>query len=155
MFWLNVLQTTGKSITPLYKKLVLKNVSALTLSMELSIVEPFSLCEAQGAQSSATTKVCQSYLSYKLQHYININVVLVNYILEGKKRILCGRFWSNLTKRQEKRMLIFLIGIYKKVILSQATMLKVQYSIYYRNTTMQGNAVPLTIASKGCRPQTF
>lgn len=58
MFWLNVLQTTGKSITPLYKKLVLKNVSALTLSMELSIVEPFSLCEAQGAQSSATTKVC-------------------------------------------------------------------------------------------------
>ncbi|GAA6221266.1 hydrocephalus-inducing protein homolog [Lates japonicus] len=46
----------GKSLVPLYEKLVLKNVSSLSLSMELSVVEPFSLCEAPGAHSSATTK---------------------------------------------------------------------------------------------------
>ncbi|XP_040894088.1 hydrocephalus-inducing protein homolog [Toxotes jaculatrix] len=46
----------GKSLTPLYEKLVLKNVSSLSLSMRLSLVEPFSLCEAPGAHSSATTK---------------------------------------------------------------------------------------------------
>ncbi|XP_035498051.2 hydrocephalus-inducing protein homolog isoform X1 [Scophthalmus maximus] len=46
----------GESLTPLYQKLVLKNVSALSLSMTLALVEPFSLCEARGAQSSATTK---------------------------------------------------------------------------------------------------
>uniref|UniRef100_A0A8D3BS88 HYDIN axonemal central pair apparatus protein n=1 Tax=Scophthalmus maximus TaxID=52904 RepID=A0A8D3BS88_SCOMX len=46
-----------ESLTPLYQKLVLKNVSALSLSMTLALVEPFSLCEARGAQSSATTKV--------------------------------------------------------------------------------------------------
>ncbi|XP_029009061.1 hydrocephalus-inducing protein homolog isoform X2 [Betta splendens] len=46
----------GKSLTPLYEKLVLKNVSALCLSMELSLVEPFSLCEAPSALNSATTK---------------------------------------------------------------------------------------------------
>ncbi|XP_053175951.1 hydrocephalus-inducing protein homolog [Scomber japonicus] len=46
----------GKTLIPLYEKLVLKNVSPLTLSMELSLVEPFSLCEARGGHSSATTK---------------------------------------------------------------------------------------------------
>ncbi|XP_042266839.1 hydrocephalus-inducing protein homolog isoform X2 [Thunnus maccoyii] len=46
----------GKSLVPIYDKLVLKNVSLLSLSMEISLVEPFSLCEAQGAHSSATTK---------------------------------------------------------------------------------------------------
>ena len=42
---------------PSYEKLILMNVSSLSLSLELSLVEPFSLCEAPGAQSSATTKV--------------------------------------------------------------------------------------------------
>lgn len=42
---------------PLYEKLILENVSSLSLSMELSVVEPFSLCEATGAHSSATNKV--------------------------------------------------------------------------------------------------
>ncbi|XP_037622519.1 hydrocephalus-inducing protein homolog isoform X2 [Sebastes umbrosus] len=46
----------GKSLTPLYEKLILENVSSLPLSMELSLVEPFSLCEASGALSTATTK---------------------------------------------------------------------------------------------------
>ncbi|XP_059190373.1 hydrocephalus-inducing protein homolog [Centropristis striata] len=46
----------GKSLKPQYEKLILDNVSSLPLSMELSLVEPFSLCEASGAQSQATTK---------------------------------------------------------------------------------------------------
>ncbi|XP_071313817.1 hydrocephalus-inducing protein homolog isoform X2 [Trachinotus anak] len=46
----------GKNLIPLYEKLVLKNVSSLSLSMMLTLVEPFSLCEAPGAHSSATTK---------------------------------------------------------------------------------------------------
>ncbi|XP_049928998.1 hydrocephalus-inducing protein homolog isoform X2 [Epinephelus moara] len=46
----------GQCLMPLYEKLILENVSSLSLSVELSLVEPFSLCEAQGAHSSATTK---------------------------------------------------------------------------------------------------
>ncbi|KAM8849594.1 hydrocephalus-inducing protein homolog isoform 2-T2 [Spinachia spinachia] len=46
----------GESLMPLYEKLVLENVSSLSLSVELSLVEPFSLCEASGAHSPATTK---------------------------------------------------------------------------------------------------
>ncbi|XP_072290521.1 hydrocephalus-inducing protein homolog [Eucyclogobius newberryi] len=47
----------GKSILPQYKGLLLKNVSTLTLFMDLQTVEPFFLCQAQGSQSSATTKM--------------------------------------------------------------------------------------------------
>lgn len=57
---LHVLQVLGESLTPLYEKLILTNVSSLSLSMELCVVEPFSLCDSPGAHSSATTKV---YLS--------------------------------------------------------------------------------------------
>ncbi|XP_030281249.1 hydrocephalus-inducing protein homolog isoform X1 [Sparus aurata] len=46
----------GESLMPSYEKLILTNVSSLSLSLELTLVEPFSLCEAPGAQSSATTK---------------------------------------------------------------------------------------------------
>ncbi|XP_035521672.1 hydrocephalus-inducing protein homolog [Morone saxatilis] len=46
----------GQTLKPLYEKLILTNVSSLSLSMELSLVEPFSLCEAPGTHSSATTK---------------------------------------------------------------------------------------------------
>nr|XP_029134421.1 hydrocephalus-inducing protein homolog [Labrus bergylta] len=46
----------GENLIPLYEKLILKNVSSLSLSIELSTVEPFSLCEVQGAHSSVTTK---------------------------------------------------------------------------------------------------
>ncbi|XP_073328914.1 hydrocephalus-inducing protein homolog [Pagrus major] len=46
----------GESLMPSYEKLILTNVSSLSLSLELSLVEPFSLCETPGAQSSATTK---------------------------------------------------------------------------------------------------
>ncbi|XP_022605572.1 hydrocephalus-inducing protein homolog [Seriola dumerili] len=46
----------GKNLIPVYEKLVLKNVSSLSLSMTLSLLEPFSLCEAPGAHSSTTTK---------------------------------------------------------------------------------------------------
>uniref|UniRef100_A0A3B4VD89 HYDIN axonemal central pair apparatus protein n=1 Tax=Seriola dumerili TaxID=41447 RepID=A0A3B4VD89_SERDU len=53
----------GKNLIPVYEKLVLKNVSSLSLSMTLSLLEPFSLCEAPGAHSSTTTKVHILYLS--------------------------------------------------------------------------------------------
>ncbi|KAK2918189.1 hydrocephalus-inducing protein homolog [Channa argus] len=46
----------GKSLMPLYEKLVLKNVSCLSLSMELSLVEPFFLCEGPRSQNSCTIK---------------------------------------------------------------------------------------------------
>uniref|UniRef100_G3PQA2 HYDIN/VesB/CFA65-like Ig-like domain-containing protein n=1 Tax=Gasterosteus aculeatus TaxID=69293 RepID=G3PQA2_GASAC len=46
----------GESLRPLYEKLVLENVLSLSLSVELSLVEPFYLCEAAGAHSTATTK---------------------------------------------------------------------------------------------------
>ncbi|XP_070763174.1 hydrocephalus-inducing protein homolog [Enoplosus armatus] len=46
----------GQSLMPLYEKLILKNVSSLSLSMELALEQPFSLCQDPGAHSSATTK---------------------------------------------------------------------------------------------------
>ncbi|XP_034542457.1 hydrocephalus-inducing protein homolog isoform X2 [Notolabrus celidotus] len=46
----------GQNLMPLYEKLILKNVSSLSLSMELSLIEPFSLCETPEAPSSETTK---------------------------------------------------------------------------------------------------
>ncbi|XP_008288806.1 hydrocephalus-inducing protein homolog [Stegastes partitus] len=46
----------GKRLLPVYEKLVLKNVSSLSRSVELSLVEPFSLCEDPGDHISATTK---------------------------------------------------------------------------------------------------
>ncbi|XP_075327326.1 hydrocephalus-inducing protein homolog [Odontesthes bonariensis] len=46
----------GESLLPQYEKLVLKNVSSPSLSMELSLGGPFFLCEAAGDHSSATTK---------------------------------------------------------------------------------------------------
>lgn len=52
-----MLQVKGESVRPLYEKLILKNVSSLPVSMKLSLIEPFSLCEAPGEHSSATTKV--------------------------------------------------------------------------------------------------
>lgn len=41
----------------MYEKLVLTNVSSQSLSLELGLVKPFSLCESPGACSSATAKV--------------------------------------------------------------------------------------------------
>ncbi|KAM9854716.1 hydrocephalus-inducing protein homolog [Aulostomus maculatus] len=46
----------GKSLAPLYEKLILKNMSDVTLSMEISLAAPFSLCEASGAHSTVTSK---------------------------------------------------------------------------------------------------
>lgn len=55
------LQVSGQSLMPLYEKLTLRNVSTLSLSLELCLVEPFALCEAPGAHSSATNKVRVSH----------------------------------------------------------------------------------------------
>lgn len=58
-------QVPGESLRPLYEKLVLENVLSLSLSVELSLVEPFYLCEAAGAHSTATTKVhVSSFLAF-------------------------------------------------------------------------------------------
>ncbi|XP_056908191.1 hydrocephalus-inducing protein homolog isoform X4 [Takifugu flavidus] len=46
----------GQNLKPMYEKLVLNNVSSQSLSLELCLVKPFSLCESPGACSSATTK---------------------------------------------------------------------------------------------------
>ncbi|XP_051916753.1 hydrocephalus-inducing protein homolog isoform X2 [Hippocampus zosterae] len=46
----------GVDLTQLYEELVLKNVSSLSLSMELSLATPFSLCEARGVLSTANIK---------------------------------------------------------------------------------------------------
>uniref|UniRef100_A0A8C6LXQ9 Uncharacterized protein n=1 Tax=Nothobranchius furzeri TaxID=105023 RepID=A0A8C6LXQ9_NOTFU len=45
----------GQSVLPVYEKLVLSNVSPLSLSMMLSLDAPFFLCDARG-NHSATTK---------------------------------------------------------------------------------------------------
>lgn len=52
-----MLQVTGESLTPLYEKLTLTNVSTRSLSLELLLVKPFSLCEAAGVHSSVTKQV--------------------------------------------------------------------------------------------------
>ncbi|XP_013867590.1 hydrocephalus-inducing protein homolog [Austrofundulus limnaeus] len=46
----------GRGLQPAYEKLVVKNVSSLPLSLELSLAEPFYLCEAQLENSSTTKK---------------------------------------------------------------------------------------------------
>uniref|UniRef100_A0A3B4AWU3 Hydin adenylate kinase-like domain-containing protein n=1 Tax=Periophthalmus magnuspinnatus TaxID=409849 RepID=A0A3B4AWU3_9GOBI len=53
----NIEKVPGKSISPQYRRLFLKNISTLTLFMDLQTVEPFSLSHAQAFQSSATTMV--------------------------------------------------------------------------------------------------
>lgn len=68
-----VLKVPGNSLMPLYEKLNLKNVSALSLSMELSLVEPFSLCEEPRAHSSATTKVGLDYNGLMLCIYFSFH----------------------------------------------------------------------------------
>lgn len=54
---LPALQVLGQDLQPIYEKLVLSNVSSQSLSLELCLTEPFSLCEAPGSFSPATTKV--------------------------------------------------------------------------------------------------
>ncbi|XP_023811732.1 hydrocephalus-inducing protein homolog isoform X1 [Oryzias latipes] len=46
----------GEKLPLLFEKLLLKNVSSLSLSIELKLGEPFFLCDASGEQSSATKK---------------------------------------------------------------------------------------------------
>ncbi|KAM4733696.1 hydrocephalus-inducing protein homolog isoform 3-T4 [Anableps anableps] len=46
----------GNSLLPVYEKLVLHNMSSLSLSMEIILSEPFFLCETPEDHSSATSK---------------------------------------------------------------------------------------------------
>ncbi|XP_057693166.1 hydrocephalus-inducing protein homolog isoform X2 [Corythoichthys intestinalis] len=46
----------GENLTQLYEELVLKNVSSLSLSMELFLAFPFSLCDERGVHSTANSK---------------------------------------------------------------------------------------------------
>ncbi|XP_037834213.1 hydrocephalus-inducing protein homolog [Kryptolebias marmoratus] len=59
----------GKILQPAYEKLVLRNVSSLPLSIELSLPEPFFLCDAQLENSSTTTKV--SYILSAFQGWFH------------------------------------------------------------------------------------
>uniref|UniRef100_A0A3B3XFK6 Uncharacterized protein n=1 Tax=Poecilia mexicana TaxID=48701 RepID=A0A3B3XFK6_9TELE len=52
-----VKKVKGKSLLPVYEKLVLQNASSLPLSMELILPKHFFLCETPGEQSSTSTKV--------------------------------------------------------------------------------------------------
>lgn len=52
-----VLQVLGQNPKPMYEKLVLNNVSSQSLSLELCLMKPFSLCGSPEACASATTKV--------------------------------------------------------------------------------------------------
>lgn len=45
------------SLVPLYQRLVLKSVSSLNLSMELTLREPFGLCDYDGDELFTTSKV--------------------------------------------------------------------------------------------------
>lgn len=77
-----VLKVPGKTLMPLYEKLILKNVSALCLSIELSLVEPFSLCDAPRPQSSATTKVGLDYKGLII--WMLVCVFMFHFICEYK-----------------------------------------------------------------------
>ncbi|XP_077566662.1 hydrocephalus-inducing protein homolog isoform X1 [Stigmatopora nigra] len=46
----------GENLTQLFEELVLKNVSSLSLSMELFLAFPFSICEQLGVRSSTNSK---------------------------------------------------------------------------------------------------
>lgn len=52
-----VLQVPGMSLVPLYEKLCLKNVSTLALSLELTLAEPFGLCDCTSDDSFTSSKV--------------------------------------------------------------------------------------------------
>ncbi|XP_062860193.1 hydrocephalus-inducing protein homolog [Trichomycterus rosablanca] len=51
-----VKKDSGMSLVPLYRKLYLKNVSTLALSLELTLTEPFGLCDFDGDESFTTSK---------------------------------------------------------------------------------------------------
>uniref|UniRef100_A0A3Q2ZC70 Hydin adenylate kinase-like domain-containing protein n=1 Tax=Hippocampus comes TaxID=109280 RepID=A0A3Q2ZC70_HIPCM len=76
----------GEDLTQLYEELVLKNVSSLSLSMELSLATPFSLCEARGVQSTANIKVCR-HLSYFSFFLFNCHPCFHCDILEQRNKI--------------------------------------------------------------------
>lgn len=46
-----MLQVKGEKLLALYEKLILKNTSSLPVSIKLSLIEPFSLCETPGDRS--------------------------------------------------------------------------------------------------------
>ncbi|XP_008409888.1 hydrocephalus-inducing protein homolog isoform X2 [Poecilia reticulata] len=52
-----VKKVKGKSLLPVYEKLVLQNASSLPLSMELILPKHFFLCQTPGEHSSTSTKV--------------------------------------------------------------------------------------------------
>lgn len=75
-----VSQVPGQSLSPLFEKLILENVSSLPVCMELSLVEPFSLCEASGAHIRATTKVHTSPFHLNLisiHHLIQMSFAII------------------------------------------------------------------------------
>lgn len=80
--WLLVppLQAPGVSLLPLYQKLLLRNVSSLALSLQLTLAEPFGLSDHDGDHTCVTSKVHPSagntctihHRDYSLGSYLTI-----------------------------------------------------------------------------------
>lgn len=68
---------------PLYEKLILRNMSTLSLSLELCLVEPFALCETPGAHSSATNKV-------HVSHFLDpiVSAAVACHVPGGKNKVI-------------------------------------------------------------------
>ncbi|KAM6936867.1 hydrocephalus-inducing protein homolog [Xenentodon cancila] len=69
----SVKKVKGESLLPLYEKLVLKNVSFLSLTLDLLLVEPFFLCEAPGDHTSTTTKSLILGVSGQVEVWVGFN----------------------------------------------------------------------------------
>ncbi|KAL0967855.1 hypothetical protein UPYG_G00258380 [Umbra pygmaea] len=50
-------KTTGASLAPLYQKLLLRNMSSLAVSLQVTVAEPFGLCDHDGQHSFTFSKV--------------------------------------------------------------------------------------------------
>ncbi|XP_061578790.1 hydrocephalus-inducing protein homolog [Cololabis saira] len=69
----SVKKVKGQSLLPHYEKLLIKNMSSLSLTLDLLLVEPFFLCEAPGDQTSTTTKSLILGVSGRVEVWVGFN----------------------------------------------------------------------------------
>lgn len=62
----DILQAPGMPLVPLYERLNLKNVSTLALSLELTLAEPFGLCDCTSDDSFTSSKVESGMATFRL-----------------------------------------------------------------------------------------
>ncbi|KAJ8339698.1 hypothetical protein SKAU_G00343310 [Synaphobranchus kaupii] len=63
----------GSSLVPLFQPLVLQNVSSLPLSMDLSLVQPFGLCDRQGDDAYFTSKSLVLAMGEKVELWVRFD----------------------------------------------------------------------------------